>query len=359
MIHFVERDGHRIVYVVDGPPDAPALLLSNSLGSTRDLWTRQLEAFSAVFRVIRYDTRGHGESGAPAGDYTIEQLGGDALAILDAEGIASAHVCGISLGALTAMWLGVHAPMRVSGLVLASTAARIGSVESWTERIALVRRQGMAGVVDRAAAVWFSKEFRDGHADTVHDYLAELQLCSPEGYIGCCAALRDADLRTAIAAIRAPTLTIGGTADTATPVEALEFIRAQVPGARMVTLPAAHFSNVEDAAGFTGAVLDFLAPASAASRLRRGKPAHPPPPLRGYGAASPRPPRRFAATARQALAPSHLRTLAPSHPRTLAPSHPRTFAPSHLRTFAPSHPRTLAPSHPISPSPAAPGRARR
>ena len=128
-------------------------MLSNSIGTTRELWARQIEAFASVYRVIRYDARGHGESGVPAGEYTLEQLGGDALAILDAEGIASAHVCGLSLGGITAMWLGVHAPERVTSLVLANTAARIGSVESWTERLALVRSGGMAAVAQRAMGI--------------------------------------------------------------------------------------------------------------------------------------------------------------------------------------------------------------
>jgi 3-oxoadipate enol-lactonase len=258
MDRFVESNGCRIAYVLDGPTSAPALLLSNSLGTTREFWDGQVEAFSARFRVIRYDTRGHGVSSAPAGDYTIDQLAGDGLAILDAEKISSAHVCGLSLGGLTAMWLGVHAPARVSSLVLANTSARIGSLESWSDRISLVRREGMPAVAERAATIWFSKEFRDAHPETIHRYQTTVRSLSPDGYVGCCAALRDADLRNAIAAIEAPTLAVGGTADIATPVEALEFVRDRIPGARLLTLPAAHFSNIEDAAGFTAGVLDFL-----------------------------------------------------------------------------------------------------
>src|SRR5688572_32943518 len=126
MEHEVTNDNATISYEVDGPQDAPALLLINSIGSTRELWARQMPAFTSAFRVIRYDARGHGRSSVPAGDYTIEQLGGDALAVLDAAGAASAHACGISLGGLTAIWLGQHAPTRVARLVLAKDRKSVG-----------------------------------------------------------------------------------------------------------------------------------------------------------------------------------------------------------------------------------------
>jgi len=258
MDHLVEHDGCRIAYVKDGPVDGPPLLMSNSIGTTRELWARQLEAFSSVYRVIRYDTRGHGESSVPAGEYRLEQLGGDALAILDAEGIASAHVCGLSLGGITAMWLGVNAPDRVKSLVLANTAARIGSLESWTERLALVRSGGMAAVAERAIGIWFSEEFRQRSPETVHDYRAMIESCSPDGYAGCCAALRDGDLRPAIENIRCPTLVIAGRKDVATTIEAAELIASRISGSTMVALDSGHLSNVERAAEFSAAVLDFL-----------------------------------------------------------------------------------------------------
>jgi 3-oxoadipate enol-lactonase len=209
--------------------------------------------------VIRYDARGHGRSSAPPGDYTVEQLGRDALAILDTLAVPAAHVCGISLGGLTAQWLGIHAAPRVRSLVLANTAARIGSLESWSERIALVREKGMSAVADRAMPIWFSPAFHERDPETVHGFRAMVQGCPPEGYLGCCAALRDADLRGEIASIDAPTLTVASTADTATPPEGLAFIRDRVRGAQTVTLDSGHLSNVECAAEFTAAVLDFLA----------------------------------------------------------------------------------------------------
>jgi 3-oxoadipate enol-lactonase len=247
-----------ISYQIEGPPNAPALLLVNSIGTTRDLWTRQLNGFSSAYRVIRYDARGHGRSSVPPGSYTVEQLGEDALAVLDAAETETAHVCGISLGGLTALWLGVHASPRVRSLVLANTAARIGSVQSWTERIALVRDHGMAAVAERAMSVWFSREFRERDPDTVSRFRTMVQSCPPVGYLGCCAALRDADLRQQLGNVRCPVLTVAGTIDTATPVEGLKFIHAQIAGSRMVTLDAAHLSNVEQANVFTSKVMVFL-----------------------------------------------------------------------------------------------------
>ena len=245
-------------YIVEGPQDAPVLLLSNSIGSTRELWTRQVEAFSRSFRLIRSDTRGHGESSVPPGDYSIDQLGADVLALLDAAGAPSAHICGISLGGITGMWLAVHAPDRVSSLVLANTASRIGTLESWAERIALVRDQGMTGVANRAMLTWFSPEFRERDPETARTFHTMLQGCSPQGYLGCCAALRDADLRGEIRAIQCPTLVIAGSMDVATTPEQAEFTRSQIAGARLVTLDSAHLSNVAEAERFNEAVLEFL-----------------------------------------------------------------------------------------------------
>jgi 3-oxoadipate enol-lactonase len=252
-----------IRYTVEGPAEAPVLLLINSIGTTRDLWAPQVASLSQAHRLIRYDARGHGASVVSPGDYTIEQLGRDALAILDREQVAAAHVCGISLGGLTAMWLGVNEPTRVRSLVLANTAARIGSVQSWTERIALVRERGMTAVADLALPLWFSPAFAARHRDTVARFRALIESCPIEGYLGCCAALRDEDLRGAIATITCPVLAIAGSRDMPTPPDALAFIRDQIPGARLATLDAAHLSNVEQAEAFTAAVSAFLRQQSA------------------------------------------------------------------------------------------------
>jgi 3-oxoadipate enol-lactonase len=258
MDRLVESNGARISYTVDGPSERPVLLFINSIGTTRDLWLPQVPALVGTYRVIRYDARGHGSSSVPEGDYSIAQLGRDALAILDAEGARQVHVCGISLGGLTAMWLGVNTPGRVASLVLANTAARIGSVQSWTDRIALVQERGMRGVAEMAIARWFSPGYRQRHDDVVTRYKRMVEGCPTVGYLGCCAALRDADLREAISRINCPVLVVAGSTDEATPPEGLQFIHERIAGSKMLTLDAAHLSNVEQAETFTSAVMGFL-----------------------------------------------------------------------------------------------------
>ena len=258
MEHRVQNGNVTLSYDIEGPPDAPTVLLINSIASTRELWARQVPALAARYRVIRYDARGHGRSSVPPGEYAIEQLGRDAVAILDDARTAAAHVCGISLGGLTAQWLGITVPDRVSSLVLANTGARIGTVQGWSERIALVRQKGMNTLAEMTIPRWFSPEFQERDPETVRGFRTMIQACPQEGYLGCCAALRDADLREQISSIRCATLVIASTDDAATPTEGLAFIRDRVRDARMVTVASRHLSNIECAEAFTGAVLDFL-----------------------------------------------------------------------------------------------------
>ena len=250
--------GCRLSFTVNGSDNAPTLLLLNSLGTTVDLWTAQLDRFSRLFRVIRYDTRGHGRSEAPGGAYSLDQLGRDALAILDAAGARRAHVCGVSLGGMVAMWLGVRAPARVDRLIAANTAARLGTGDFWEDRIRAARVSGMHGIAEAVVSRWFTEGFRRREQTTVDRFRAMLDACPLEGYAGCCAALRDADLRDEIDLITAATLVVTGTHDAATPPPTGEFIRERVAGARRLALDAAHLSNVEQAEAFTAGVLDFL-----------------------------------------------------------------------------------------------------
>ena len=248
-----------IGYSVDGPDDAPALLLINSIGATRGMWDAQVPVWARHLRVVSYHARGHGDSSVPGGDYSIADLAGDALAVLDDAGVARAHVCGISLGGLTGMWLGVHAPARVGHLMLANTAARLGTTDSWAERMALVRDRGMSGVADIALPRWLSDPFRRAHPETAQTLRAMIASCPAVGYLGCCAALRDGDLRDEIATITSPVLAIAGSVDATTPPRALAEITQRIPGAAMVTLDAAHLTNIEQAEAFTAAVLTFIA----------------------------------------------------------------------------------------------------
>jgi len=179
--HGAISDGARIDYSVAGARSAPTLLFINSIATTRELWARQVSRLSRSFRVITYDARGHGFSQVTAGDYTIEQLGRDAFAILDDAGAESAHVCGISLGGITAMWMGVHVPRRITSLVLANTAARIGSVEMWTERMAFVKQQGMATLADLTMPRWFTDDFRAREPQTIEQFRVMVAACPKEG----------------------------------------------------------------------------------------------------------------------------------------------------------------------------------
>jgi 3-oxoadipate enol-lactonase len=258
MERMVESAGATISYSVGGPASAPVILFINSIGTTRELWTRQTAALADRYRVIAYDARGHGRSSVPEGDYTIAQLGGDALAILDAEQARAAHVCGISLGGITALWLGVHAPGRVRSLTAANAAARIASTEFWNERIAFVKEKGMAALAEMTMARWFTDAFRTREPHTVQQFRSMVASCPPAGYVGCSAALRDEDLREAIAAIQRPVLTIGGRVDGSTPPEGVEFIHERIAGSRLVMLDAAHLSNVEQHEAFTQALDEFV-----------------------------------------------------------------------------------------------------
>jgi 3-oxoadipate enol-lactonase len=255
----VDAGGCRLWYSVEGREGGEALLLSSSLGTSAELWAPQLPELSRQFRVVRYDTRGHGRSDAPPGPYTLERLGRDALAVLDAAGVSRAHVCGVSLGGLTAMWLALVAASRVGRLVLANTDARIGTGETWEQRARDVRTRGMAAVAAATMERWFTEGFRRRSPETCEAIRAMVAACPPEGYIGCCGALGTADLRPQLSAISAPTLVIGGLHDPVLATTAAAELSARIPGARLVTLPAAHLSNVEQPAAFTAAVLRFLA----------------------------------------------------------------------------------------------------
>lgn len=252
----ISRQGGSIFWRADGPANGSPLLFSNSLGADLDLWLPQLEAVRDR-RVIRYDTRGHGRSTGTS-SWTIDLLGEDAVAVLDAAGVERADFVGISLGGLTGMWLGVHAPTRVGKLVLANTGAKIGTAETWNQRISAVQTQGLAAIADAVLARWFTPGFAASNPDTVARIRHTFVNTPPAGYIACCEALREADLRNHIAAISRPVLVVTGTHDLSTPPALGEFVRTRIQGARLIELDCAHISNVEQAGGFNRALLDFL-----------------------------------------------------------------------------------------------------
>ena len=244
-------------YALTGDKE-PALVLSNSLGTDFSMWDPQMVELQRRFRVLRYDTRGHGQSSVTPGGYTIEQLGRDVLGLLDALRLDRVHFCGLSMGGMIGMWLGVHAPDRLHRLVLSNTAARIGTKEMWNARIAIVRKDGMKSVAAAVIERWFTPEFRAASAEKVVRAQRMLESSPPEGYAACCAAIRDMDQREAVAQIKVPTLVIYGGSDPVTPASDARFLTDQIPGAAKVDLAAAHLSNVEQAGAFTEAVADFL-----------------------------------------------------------------------------------------------------
>ncbi len=245
-------------YCYDGPADAPLLVLSNSLGTDHSMWEPQLPAFTRHFRVLRYDSRGHGASAVPPGPYTMEDLGRDVVHLYRALGIRRAHFCGLSMGGMVGMWLAAHAPDCVDRLVLCNTAARLGPPQLWDARIAAVRAGGMPAIVQAGLARWFTAEFLSGSPPMV-DRMRQILASTPaKGYIACCEAIRDMDLRAILPDIRARTLVIAGELDVATPPTDARFLSSAIPGARYLELSAAHISNVEAADAFTDAVLRFL-----------------------------------------------------------------------------------------------------
>jgi len=236
----------------------PVLVFSNSLGTNFSMWDPQMAELARSFRILRYDTRGHGQSSVTAGDYTIEQLGRDVLALLDHLQLQRVHFCGLSMGGVIGLWLGVHAPDRLHKLVLSNTAVKIGTAEMWDIRIATVRKDGMKQVAAAVIQRWFTPEFRATSSDQVAWAQAMLEASPPAGYAACCAAIRDIDLRDAVSKIKVPTLVIGGSKDPVTPVADAQYLIERIPGSVLVELNAAHLSNVEQAKAFTNAVGDFL-----------------------------------------------------------------------------------------------------
>jgi 3-oxoadipate enol-lactonase len=250
--------GLKLNVVVEGPAGAPALMFSNSLGSDLSMWDGVVEALGPGFRTIRYDTRGHGRSAAPKGPYSVADLGRDAVRILEALGIDRAAFCGLSLGGTTGMWVGAHAPERLSHLVLANTAASFQPASMWRDRAATARKMGLGSLLAPSMERWFTAAFRDHDPETVARAAAMMAATAPEGYAGCCEALAEADLRADLSRIKLPTLVVVGEADPSTPPALGEAITAGIPEARLVSLPAAHLSALERPGEFAEALNNHL-----------------------------------------------------------------------------------------------------
>ena len=248
------RDGIALNVTVEGPADAPTILFAHSIGCDHTLWDHQAAALRDRYRIIRYDARGHGQSDAPDGDYTIEMLAGDALAILDALEVERIHLCGLSLGGTLGQWLALHAPQRLLSLALCDTAARLGTVEGWQQRADTALDAGMAALVDMSMTRFFSDEFHSRDPEAVDRFRATFLATPAQGFAGCCAVLRDEDFTADLGRIALPTLVLTGRQDVPTPPTDSEILTNAIPGATLVLLDTGHISAVEDPAGFTAAL---------------------------------------------------------------------------------------------------------
>ena len=255
----IESGGVSLRYEVSGSERGPVLVLANSLGSNLYMWDRVLPTFESKYRVLRYDMRGHGESSVAPKPFTIEQLGCDVLRLLDEVEADRASVCGLSLGGLVALWLGIHAPDRMHRLILANTAARIGSREIWEQRIETSRNAGMSPLAKVTLERWFTPGYRAHHAEDMERISAMIAATDPDGYAACCAVLRDADLRGEVGAVEAASLVITGTHDPATPPGDGRALHVEIRNSGYVELDASHMSAWERAEEFAEAVVQHLA----------------------------------------------------------------------------------------------------
>ncbi|WP_177142930.1 3-oxoadipate enol-lactonase [Variovorax sp. YR216] len=246
----------------DGDAAAPALILSNSLGTTLEMWDQQVAAFSKDYRLIRYDTRGHGGSPVTPGPYSFADLGQDVLAVLDALDIKRAAFCGISMGGHTGLWLGVHAGDRFDAIAVCNSAAKIGAAQGWNERAAMVREGGeaaMRALAESSPGRWFSADFVNTQPSTVQRAQSWIAGIAPQGYAACCEALATSDLRGDLGRITTPTLVLAGASDPVTTVADAQAMQAGIVGAHLAVVPASHLSNLEAPQAFDQAVLQFLA----------------------------------------------------------------------------------------------------
>ena len=254
---------------VDGPVGAPWLVLSNSLGSSLEMWEPQMSVLRSRFRVVRYEHRGHGGSVAPPGPYSIGDLGADLLEVMDSVGATRANVVGLSLGGTVGMWLAASHPGRVERLVVAASKAYWPPGQAWTDRADLVRRDGTAALLDTLVARWFTEAFVGRRPEVRSTLAMMLEAADPAGYAGCCAALRDVDLREHLSAIEAPTLVLAARSDPAVSIGDAAGLVEAIPGSSLqVISPAAHLVNMEQPERFTAAVVEHVA-GSVAERGRR------------------------------------------------------------------------------------------
>jgi 3-oxoadipate enol-lactonase len=246
-------------YEFRGKRGSPALAFTGSLGTDLTMWQLQADVLKPHFCTLRYDLRGHGASEVPPGPYSMDDLGSDLVALLDRLGIERASLCGLSIGGMISMWVAAHAPERVERLVLCCTSARLGPAESWLERAAIVRAEGVQAVADAVLDRWFSPRFTQSHPEVIERMRAGLIATPREGYAGCCEAIAAMDLTGDLSLITAPTLVVSATEDPSTPPEHGRRIAELIPGARFEVVPnARHIASIEQADLITALIQEFL-----------------------------------------------------------------------------------------------------
>lgn len=251
---------HHVVVAAPGlPDDAPVVVLSNSLGSTYEMWDRQVPELSRSFRVVRYDIRGHGRSPVPDGPYVIDDLVDDVVALLDELGVQRAHFVGLSLGGMTGLRLAARSPERVDRLAVLCTSALLGPSQAWHDRATLVREQGTSALAETVVARWYTTSFAGREPARILAAQQMVAATPAEGYASCCEAIATMDLTQDLAHIWAPTLAIAGAEDPATPPDHLERIASGVRDGRLLVVPgAAHLVNDEQPQAVTKALLEHL-----------------------------------------------------------------------------------------------------
>ncbi len=257
---FAKLADAQLYYEWSGPEHAAVLVLSNSLGTTHRMWDPQVAAFTKHFRLLRYDTRGHGQSSVTPGPYSIEKLGWDVVQLLDYLQLDRVHFCGLSMGGMIGMFLGGNAANRLHKIVLCNTAAKIGTPETWNARIDAVQKGGMRAVAGAVLERWLTSAYRASHTAETAAVLRMLEEVNPNGYTACCAAVRDMDQRENLQNVKVPTLVLAGTHDPVTLPADGQFLAKHIPGANYVEVKAAHLSNIEAQDDFNTRVVNFLAP---------------------------------------------------------------------------------------------------
>lgn len=246
-------------YELGGREGAPVVAFTGSLGTDLTMWRPQSERLGERFRTLRYDVRGHGASPVPPGPYSMDELGSDLVALLDRLGVERVSLCGLSIGGMISMWVAAHAPERVERLVLCCTSAKLGPPETWHERSATVRAEGVGAIADAVLGRWFTPPFAAEHPEVIERMRGMLIATAPEGYAGCCEAIAAMDLTPALPSVTAPTLVLAAEQDPSTPPEHGRRVAELIPGARFeVISPAAHIATVERPDLTTAMILRFL-----------------------------------------------------------------------------------------------------